>query len=104
MDKILKQKLNKHAYGLLIGIILPMLVMIVLFLLREREAMGLVEYAKYLYRMGTLLPVLSVATLINLAPFYLFKRMDMWYLSRGVVFSIFLYLVFIVALKVASTM
>ncbi len=103
MDKIiLKQKLNKHLYGLLLGLILPLVVVVILSLFRNREVIGIVEYIKYLHKMGTLLPVLSVATLINLVPFYLFKRLDMWYFSKGVVFSVFLYLVFIVVLKFAN--
>jgi hypothetical protein len=98
MDKLLKQRLNKPVYGLIIGLILPLLVVLLMYLLKD-DKQGIVPYFKYLTRMGTFLPMLSLTTLINLIPFYLFKRFEMWYINKGIVFSIFLYVVIVVFMK-----
>ncbi len=99
MDKLVKQRLNKPVYGVLLGLLLPFLAVVVMYFLQDKQDIPFGDYLKYLTRMGTFLPMLSLTTLINLIPFYLFKRLEMWYINKGVVFSIFLYLVLIVVLK-----
>lgn len=101
MDKLVKQRLNKPIYGVILGLILPFIVVVIMYFLQDKQDVAFGDYLKYLSRMGTFLPMLSMTTLINLAPFYLFKRLEMWYINKGVVFSIFLYLVLIVVLKFA---
>jgi hypothetical protein len=99
MDKLVKQRLNKPAYGLILGLILPFIVVLVMYFIQDNKDMSLINYIKYLTRMGTFLPMLSLTTLINLIPFYLFKRLEMWYINKGIVFSIFLYVLLVVFLK-----
>jgi hypothetical protein len=101
MDKLFAQKINKPWLGVVIGLLLPAILVIVLYFVNPNGVDSLGLYLKRLSRMGTFLPVLSIATLINLIPFYLFKRLELWYANRGVVFSIFLYLVLVVVLKFA---
>lgn len=99
MDKLVKQRLNKPGYGLLLGLILPFIVVVIMYFLQDNRSFSLFEYLHYLTRMGTFLPMLSLTTLINLIPFYIFQRFEMWYINKGIVFSIFLYVVLVVFLK-----
>ncbi len=103
MDKLVKQRLNKPGYGLILGLILPFIVIVIMFFLQDNKDFTLINYIKYLTHMGTFLPMLSLTTLVNLIPFYLFKRLEMWYINKGIVFSIFLYVVFVVFLKFANS-
>lgn len=101
MDKLFAQKVNKPWVGLVVGLLLPAILVIVLYFVNPNGTDSLAKYMKRLSRMGTFLPVLSIATLVNLIPFYLFKRLELWYANRGVVFAIFLYLVLVVVMKFA---
>lgn len=101
MDKLFAQKINKPWIGVVIGLLLPAILVVVLYFVNPNGADSLGKYMKRLSKMGTFLPVLSIATLVNLIPFYLFKRVELWYTNKGIVFSIFLYLVLIIVLKFA---
>ena len=101
MDKLVKQKLNKPAYGLIIGLILPALLTFLIFVFTADEGISMVDYYQHHFKMGTFIPIFSFAVLINVIPFYIFKHLEMWYVNKGVVFSIFLYLIFVVIMKVA---
>ena len=96
-----KSKFNKAWFGLLIGMVLPLIVVLIFYLMRARPGVGLYAYLDYLVSMGTFLPIFSLATLVNLLPFYLFKNLGFWYANRGIVFSIFLYVILVVVLKFA---
>jgi len=95
------QKLNKPWFGILIGMVLPLIVVLVFYLVKARPGVGIIPYLKYLVAMGTFLPIFSMATLVNLIPFYILKNLGYWYANRGIVFSIFVYVVIVVILKFA---
>ncbi|MFO7879863.1 MAG: hypothetical protein ACLFM1_05420 [Bacteroidales bacterium] len=96
-----RQKFNKPWFGLLIGLTLPLLVVVIFYLTRARSGVSLFQYLDYLVAMGTFLPIFSLATLVNLIPFYILKGYEYWYANRGIVFSIFLYVIVVILLKFA---
>ena len=97
--KLLKQKLNKPWIGLVIGLILPFLAVLIFYMIRARPGVPLLRYIDYLISMGTFLPIVSLATLVNLLPFYIGKHFGLWYANRGIVFSIFLYVIIVILIK-----
>ncbi|MDA3819955.1 MAG: hypothetical protein PF590_05795 [Candidatus Delongbacteria bacterium] len=96
-----KRKFNKIWLGLLIGLILPVLVVYVFYLIKSRPGADFVEYITYMKKTGTFLPIFSLATVSNLLPFYLFNYLHYLYSSRGILISVFLYVIFVVILKFA---
>ncbi len=96
-----KKKFNKIWIGLLTGLILPALVVYVFFLIKAKPGIGFIEYLSFLQKIGTFLPIFSLATVSNLLPFYLFNHLNYLYSSRGVLIAVFLYVVLVVVVKFA---
>jgi hypothetical protein len=96
-----KKRFNKIWIGLLVGLILPVLVLYVFHLIKAKPGIDFIEYFQWLIDTGTFLPIFSLATVSNLLPFYLFNHLNYLYSSRGVLISVFLYVIFVVVVKFA---
>ncbi|MEA3447949.1 MAG: hypothetical protein U9Q98_05805 [Bacteroidota bacterium] len=96
-----KRKFNKIWLGLLIGLILPILVVYIFYLIKAKPGIDFMQYITKLKNMGTFLPIFSLATVSNLLPFYIFNYLHYLYSSRGVLISVFLYIIFVVIVKFA---
>lgn len=82
--------IDKTIYGVLAGLLLPMLVFVVIYLV-GKENMPFLSYLKGLWKMESLVPVMSLCVFANLALFMLFIRLKYDRAARGVLASTIFY-------------
>lgn len=101
MNERLRQKINKPWVGVVGGIILPLITFLIFSSTKAAHFGGLFEFIEQTRQMGTFTPVFSLCVLPNILYFLLLKQLNCWYAIKGIVFSVFLYTLFIVVLKFA---
>jgi len=75
--------LNKISYGVIIGLIIPVLFFLLYYLFRFQQY-AFADYIRFLIESKKLANVLSLTVLPNLAPFMLFINSNRYSSGRGV--------------------
>lgn len=93
-------KRNVPALGLIIGLLLPLVGVVIVYLLVGRETGSLTDYISGLFyngKRGSM--IISLSCLLNIIPFLLYtnKRLDLT--ARGVLVATMLYFVLFILLK-----
>lgn len=92
---------NKPAFGLIIGLLAPLVCFFIYFLILSFQNDGVTfkEFINTLNQNHVLIPVLSLCVLPNLIFFFIFKKRDYWYAIKGIVTSVFIYTIIVLILK-----
>jgi len=95
-----KQKKNdKFAFGFAAGLLVPLFIFIVIYLLRYPEV-PLFDYLANLWQFEVLLKILSLCVFPNLFVFLLVIRRKMDHAARGVLAATFIYAFIVLASKI----
>lgn len=97
------KKYNKPWFGLVLGIILPIISFLAYYMynLSSNDGLSLKTFVETLMREEAITAVLSICMLPNLIMFFLFKKLDYWYAIKGVIVSVIIYTLFVVVIKFA---
>lgn len=95
----LKVKLDKIWFGLLCGIIGPMILFSAYHLIKYGH-MGLHRFVHYLETEGTFSPRISLCVILNLGLFFTFYWTKMDKAAKGIIGATFLFAFLVVYLKV----
>lgn len=92
--------LNKQWFGFICGIIGPMIgaLVFMMFAMRMEEA-NVTDYYNVIVKAGVETEIISVATMFNLAIFFMFIWQGMQRAARGVILGTFIYVLLVVLLK-----
>jgi hypothetical protein len=92
---------NKPVVGLAIGLLLPLVSLFIYYFVMsaKNEGLDIQEFFNILNQKNVLVPILSLCVLPNLIPFFVFKKKDHWYAIKGIVTSVFIYLILVIVLK-----
>jgi hypothetical protein len=94
----LSRRFNKFWIGLTLGILLPLITFLLIYLIGYSET-PFSEFLKFAFVMGALAKFLGLCVVPNLAIFYLFLNKEYWYATRGVITSTLLCTLGVVVLK-----
>lgn len=92
------KKFNKPIYGLIVGIVVPILAFFVYYIIERimHDNLGFVDFINVLVEKKSILPP-SLCVFANLIPYFIFKKLDYWYTVKGLVYSLVIYtLIFVV--------
>ncbi len=90
MPKRRNKKLDTVAVGLLAGLLLPLLVFAVVYLVRE-SSIGFSDYISSLWKIHVLMKIGSLCVLVNVAAFWGFLSVKYERAARGVLGATLLY-------------
>ena len=80
-----EKKFNSVIYGLLPGIVLPLISLVIFRMIRYEG--NFFEFLSQFYRMGLLSKVISLCIIPNLLLFFVFIWTDRTFSARGVIFA-----------------
>ena len=100
MNKAKLQKFNKPWIGLVAGLMFPLISFYIYYLVKSTNT-SFTEFLDVLKYGKAFIPILSLCVLPNLILFFICKQLNLWYTIKGIVFSIFLYLMLVLVLKFA---
>ena len=91
------KRFNKPIFGLLIGIIVPIIAFFIYFIIEHfMYGWGFVDFINRLIEIKSILPP-SLCVFADLIPYFIFKKLDYWYAVKGMVISLVIYtLIFVV--------
>lgn len=93
-------KLDKMWIGTLLGLISPVIVLIIFYLLNYLHISFYGFLSKYMDHKA-LVPLFSLCVIINLGLFFLFIQKEKYYAARGIIFSTLIYAIIIFAYKLS---
>ncbi|MDD2634244.1 MAG: hypothetical protein PHW82_01955 [Bacteroidales bacterium] len=96
------KKYNKPFYGLLGGIILPVITFLIYYAYSAfsiEAELPLLDFIQTIYNKGAFTPVLSLCVLPNLILFFIFKKTDYWYAMKGLILSVLIYTILVLIIK-----
>lgn len=96
----LKPSLNKFWFGLVLGILAPIFVLICYYLLQYNYLKADTFLFK-IFLSNILSPLLSLCVLVNLGLFFIFIQTESYKPARGIIAATIFYAVFIFILKLA---
>ena len=93
------KKLDKYWIGIATGVILPLLVMCVVYLLRFNGRMPFNVFISKMIQVNAFPALLSLCAVINLGAFFLYYQK--WYnnAARGVIMATMFFVIVVVAMK-----
>ena len=95
---ILNRRWNKFWIGLALGVVLPLVAFILIYLFGySKTPFG--EFMKYAIMIRALPKILSLCVIPNLAVFYFFLNKEYWYATRGVIAATLLSTLAVLAIK-----
>ena len=94
----LATKYNRVVYGLIPGLIIPLLTFFGFYLFKSGTK-NPVEYVEFILEMGMLSNILSLCVIPNLLVFFFFLNKNFYYGARGVLFATFFYVVVVVVAR-----
>ncbi len=83
MQKSRKKKLDNVGFGLLTGLLLPLIIFVVIYFVRD-NSLSFSDYMKSLWMIHVLLKVGSLCVLANVAAFWGFLHLKYERAARGV--------------------
>lgn len=93
------KRFNKPIFGLLIGIIVPIIAFLIYWLIEyflNGGDLSLSQFINVLIENKSILPP-SLCVFADLIPYFIFKKLDYWYAVKGLVYSLVVYtLIFVV--------
>ena len=98
---MISSKFNAIYFGLIMGILLPLLTLIIFYLLRSKEETFLV-FLRISYNYKILSNLISLAAIPNALLFFVFLRMNKLQNAKGVILSLFLLCLLVIILKISS--
>jgi hypothetical protein len=93
-------KLDKMWIGTLLGIISPIIVLTLFYLINYTHISFYGFLSKYMEHKA-LIPLFSLCTIINLGIFFLFIYTEKYYAARGIIFSTLIYAIIVFAFKLS---
>ena len=94
----LSRRWNKFWIGLSLGMILPLTVfMLVYLIVYSKTPFG--EFLEYAFAMKALPKILCLCVIPNLAIFYFFLNKEFWYATRGVITATLLHTLAVLVVK-----
>ena len=93
-----KVRLNTLWFGTVSGVLVPAMFFILIYLVRETH-LGLSTFIREFYIIKALPKLISLCLLPDLIIFFIFIRLDYLKAAKGVILSLFIYAVVILALK-----
>lgn len=93
-------KLDKMWIGLLLGLISPVIVLVIFYLINYTHISFYGFLSKYMEHKA-LVPLFSLCTVINLGLFFLFIQKEKYYAARGIIFSTLIYAIIVFAYKLS---
>ena len=95
---ILSRRWNKFWTGLALGIVLPFVFFLLVYLIGySKTPFG--EFLEFAFVIRALPKIFSLCVIPNLAIFYLFLNKEYWYATRGVITATLLCTLAVVAIK-----
>ncbi len=91
MIKIRICKCNKTLYGILLGLVLPMLTMLALYKFGYHGDKGFSEFMSTMMQLKSAGMLIAVSSLSNLAVFLIFAQLNKLLIARGLMISTVLY-------------
>lgn len=100
--KLILKEYDKHLNGIILGIISPLLVLFIVYLIKFNDKISVLEFIKKMYLVNALSPLLSLCAIINLGLFYLLYHF--WYnnAARGVIIATFFFAFVVLILKLSN--
>jgi hypothetical protein len=95
-----RPKFNHILVGLIPGLILPLIVFYLIYLLKYGNRMPIRDYMLIMFSKGVLTQLLSLCVIPNLLLFFIFMWINYLYSARGVVFSVLIYAFSILIFKI----
>jgi len=95
---LLSRRLNKFWIGLSLGIVLPSVVFLLVYLIGYSKT-PFEEFLQFAFVIRALPKILCLCVIPNLAVFYLFLNREYWYATRGVITATLLCTLAILAIK-----
>lgn len=92
-------KFNKPIYGLLLGLIFPIISFLLYYFYKTKGDMSLLTWFNLLIKYNLFMTILSLSVLPNIILFFLFKKLDYWYTIKGVITAIFIYTMIVLVLR-----
>jgi uncharacterized membrane-anchored protein len=99
MGEARRKKQNTTSLGIVVGLLLPLVVFVILYLFRYRQV-PFVDFLRQLAEMNLLVKLFSLCGFANLLAFYFFYRRQMDRAARGVVAATFLYALAVLLSKI----
>lgn len=93
-------KLDKMWIGTILGLISPLMVLVIFYLIYYTHISFYGFLSKYIEHKA-LVPLFSLCVIINLALFYLFIQKEKYYAARGIIFSTLIYAIIVFAYKLS---
>ncbi|MFV0591337.1 MAG: hypothetical protein ACK5M7_08130 [Draconibacterium sp.] len=100
MTQSRRHKLDNVGAGLLTGLLLPLFIFLIVYLVKEPE-LSFSEYLKGLWRIHALIKIGSLCVFANLAVFWVFLKLKYERAARGVLGATLLY-AFVVLISKAA--
>jgi hypothetical protein len=98
----MEKKYDQFGLGLAIGILSPLLVLLLIYLTRYREAYSLFSFLNVLFQLHVFTSLLSLCAIPNLLFFFLFTRTDRLYSARGILGATFVLAIIVLIIKLSK--
>ncbi len=92
-------KYNSMKFGILLGIILPIITFLLVYLFKDIE-LSFFDYVKRLIKFDVFTKMLSLSVIPNLLLFYLFLQKNYLYSTRGIIIATIVITVFVLIVKI----
>jgi predicted lysophospholipase L1 biosynthesis ABC-type transport system permease subunit len=94
------KKNDKHLYGLIIGLVAPIIVMYFVFIMRFNGKISPTDFFLKIKQLNVLPALLSLCALVNLGVFFLMYKF--WYnnAARGIIIATFVVAFIVLVLKI----
>jgi len=90
MQKVRNRKIDRMGVGLLIGLLLPVIIFFLVYLIGE-NSVSFTDYLKGMWRIQALFKIMSLCVFANLAAFWGFLKLKYERAARGVLGATILY-------------
>jgi hypothetical protein len=97
-DDTIKKRLNSPLFGLITGLLVPLLALVVFYLV-STPATSLPEFLEILVSRKKLSSLLSLSVVPNLLVFFIFIWLNYLYSARGVLAAVFIFALIVVVTK-----
>ena len=97
-DSIIHKRLNSTTFGLVAGLLVPLLALLVFYLFSSTE-MSFSEFVTFIVSRKKLSSLISLSVVPDLLVFFIFIWLNYLYSARGVLAAVFLFALIVVLTK-----